>query len=502
VRKLPFVSASLIVVGMTSAALVSNANADSSSSSSSNSGSDTAGNTLLSVAKPSGQLLSPASRPHPSATATATATAATQARTTSDSAQLPAAASVKAGGSQNGKSKQSDNGQGSTAAASQPGGAAKSETSAETDAGAVALPPPDTVQLLTTIFSEYRNNPNPAAQGELIRLVKQLLMQAGTKTPAAAIIKSAPVLSDMGWRAIDAGGGRIWSTTRLPDVHELLVQWADSKPIVEYVGRRHRIRKVTYAVTWHLGSLPLPPGISLQDAHLVNGAENSHVLMLVGSENGTLWLHTFQRTADDWKETASRLDSIPDFLTNNVSGKVSFRGPDLIFTVGRVLPGKVENSTSKLPAAESSTYKFWVHLTDQGYVLLPQLVDEAQFSTVKMFMDAIGSSKTDIAKSLLLDGRLMSIPKYVGLHGASPSFRVVQMSSPPSGAPRYRLVTGDKDDLIFDVIRVKDKSMIRAIFIAPADQFLQAVADHLPTYDKVAPPPAAAEHEQVSVDKH
>jgi hypothetical protein len=65
------------------------------------------------------------------------------------------------------------------------------------------------------------------------------------------------------------------------------------------------------------------------------------------------------------------------------------------------------------------------------------------------------------------------------------------MASPPSGAPRYRIVTSQRNDLIFEVARIKDKSMVRAIFIAPPDPFLQEISKILPTYDQVVPPVAA-----------
>jgi hypothetical protein len=364
-----------------------------------------------------------------------------------------------------------------------------------------AVLPTGPSQQVADAYSAYRANPGTATYGAVVQAFKQLLAQAGAKTPAAALIKANPALSDLGARAVDAGAGRVWIFTRALDTHQIVLQWADVKPIVTYVGRRHRTKKVSYATTWRVGSMSLPPTVALNEARVVGSSEGTHSLILVGVDKGSsLWLRRYQQSNGGWVEAPGQFDSIPAFLMNDVSGKVAFRGPDLIFTVGRVVSAKEEGSPSNLPEAPSSTYRFWLHLGENGYVLMPHLPDEQQFYTVRQFLEAIANGRTDVARSLLSDQRLLSIPKYVGLKGPNNAFRVAQMASPPSGAPRFRLITGGKDDLIFEVAKIKGSPVIRAIFIASPDPFLQEIARQLPTYDKVAPQPPPAE--QLSVDKH
>jgi hypothetical protein len=439
---------------------------------------------LLSVAKPSSQAVS-GTRAQASPTRTSAPAAARAGSSGAGSATKAAGSAVKPGTATSAKAATSDS---------------ASDTDAD-DADQASAPPPATAsQALAQAYEAYRAAPTPASLAEVMRTFKHFVGTAGGKVPAAALVKATPVLQQMGARAIGAGSGRIWTFSKLPENNEVVVQYADSKPIVTYVGRRHRTRRVSYALSWHIGSFILPAGVTLQEARILGTGEGQHSIVLVGSEQGSnLWLRTLKQGGGSWVETAGRLDSIPSFLTKGVSGRVSFRGPDLILNVARVVATRADSGPRTLPEADSSTYRFLLHYTDQGYVLMHQLPDEAQFGMVRAFLDAIAANRTDVAKSLLGDGRLLSIAKYVGLRGPSPSFRVVQMQSPPSGAARFRLLTGGKDDLIFEIGKVKDRTVIRALFIAPPDPFLQEIASQLPSYEKVAPAAAA---DQVSSEKH
>jgi hypothetical protein len=333
-------------------------------------------------------------------------------------------------------------------------------------------------------------NPSAATFAEFMRILKAMLAQPGmTKASADAIIKANPILQQLGVKVVSAGAGRVWTFPRISYTREVIVQWADTKTNVTYTGRR-RIRQVTHTTTPRIQSLILPASVALKDAHVIAGEQGAQYLVLVGDEGGTqLWLHAFKHVNGGWVDSPNHFDSIPSFLTTNTSGRVSFRGSDLIFNVGRVVPAAGTQATS-LPEAESSTYRFLLKLTESGYVLQRHVPDLAQFGTVRAFLEAIANNRTDIARSYLADTKLLSIPKYVGIKGPSSTFRVVQMASPPSGAPRYRIITGQRNDLIFEVAKMKDRPIVRAIFIAPPDPFLHELARILPTYDQLVPPPA------------
>jgi hypothetical protein len=321
-----------------------------------------------------------------------------------------------------------------------------------------------------------------------------------SKQPAAAIIKTNPVLTQLGVKVVDAGPGRVWTFPRIAFTHEVIVQWNDSKAVTTYTGRRHKIKHVSYTVTPHVQSLVLPINVMLKDARVLGGEDGARYLVLVGDQEGSqLWLHAFRAQDGGWVDAPDHFASLPAFLTGNVSGRVSFRGNDMIFNVGRVVPAS-GTQTTQLPEAESSTYRFLLKLTDSGYQLQRHVPDLSQFGTVRLFLDAVANNRTDVQKSLVADSKLLAIPRYTGMKGPFNSFKVVQMASPPSGAPRYRLVSGGKDDLIFEVAKMKNQPIIRALFISPPDDFLREIGNLLPTYDQLVPPPTPPADTTATVD--
>lgn len=365
---------------------------------------------------------------------------------------------------------------------------------------AVTGEPPSSAasSLLTQTYDVYRTNPDASTFFEVLKAFKQVVSQPGVmRMPAASLIKAYPVLGDLGAKALEAGSGKVWIFTKVPSAHDTVIQWADVRQIVTFVGRRHRIKKVTPIVTLHSQILNLPPDVALREARVLGGAEGAHLLVLAGDQQGSsLWVQAYRPVNGVWTPSTSQMDSIPSFLRQNVSGKLTFRGPDLILTVAKTVSGKTEGIINQnIPEAESSTYKFWLHLTENGYVLEQRLPDEDHFHVVRQFLDSLSANRTEQAKSLLTDGKLISIPRYIGIQSrAISNFRVSELASPPSGAARFRLLTGGKDDLIFDVGRFKDKGLlIKAIFIAPPDQWLQQISKMLPAYDKIAPAPAKPE---------
>ena len=391
---------------------------------------------------------------------------------------------------------------GKTAVASPASAAKTAESGALTPEPEVNI----SAQNLANAYAAYKADPNPIAFNEVLHTFKNLLVDPiWLKQSGSAIIKHNPALIELGAKAIDAGGGRVFTFSRVNHSGEIIVQWVDQHPVTTIVGRRRKIKKITYVPHWRIQSLYLPPNVHVTSAR-VSGTEAARILTLVGDENGnSLWLHAFRRQDGVWKETASSLDSIPSFLVQNVSGKVAFRGSDLIFTVARLphmqLSGNGANQRA-LPESDASTYIFLLRLTENGYVLEHRLPDEEHYRIVYHFLQAIAHAHTDVAKSLLVDSKLVSIPRYIGLQNVSAAFHVVQMPSPSSSIFRYRLVTTLKNDLIFDVGRVKDRQLIKGIFIAGSDPFLNEIARNLPLFDKITEPPAAKASKDQVPTKH
>lgn len=368
------------------------------------------------------------------------------------------------------------------------------------------LPPTSASSLLAQAVALYKTSPGPSTLSEVLRSFKTVLSDpAGQKAPAQSIIKANPCLGDLGVRALESGAGRIWFFPRIALSREIIVQWTDTRSEVTFVGRRHR-KKITSVAVGKIQSLYLPVSVRLKEAKVVAGKDGPRVLILCGESNGTsLWLAAYEQSGGLWRESPDYFDCLPSFLRNDVSGRVSFRGADLLFMVARVVPAAKAGlavSGGNLPESDSSTYKFWLRLTDSGYVLESHVADEEPYRVVYQFLQAFQQAKSDLARSYLVDGKLLSIPKYLGLRIPQTPYRVAEMSSPWSGGYRFRLVTFLKNDLIFDVGKVKDKVLIKGIFIAPADQFLQEIAKNLPLFDKISEPPPAKNPEEAVAPRH
>ncbi len=353
--------------------------------------------------------------------------------------------------------------------------------------------PPSVSQALLQAAALYKASPGTATFSEVLRQLKAALNEASlVKAPAQSVIKANPVLGELGVKVFEAGPGRIFAFPKVCFCREIIVQWVESRAEISFVGRHHR-KKVTYVTCSKLQSLLLPEAVRLKDGRIVAGKDGQRVLILCGESKGTsMWLGAYQAEGGLWRERPDYFDSIPAFLTKNVSGKVTFRDADLLFTVARVVPAATVAAgvnTGALPESDSSTYKFWLALTESGYALESHLADEEPYRIVYQFLQAFQQGKTDSARAYLTESKLLSIPKYLGLRIPQTPYRVAEMSAPWSGGYRFRLVTFLKDDLIFDVGKVKDKMLIKAIFIAPPDPFLQEIAKNLPLFDKISEPP-------------
>lgn len=346
----------------------------------------------------------------------------------------------------------------------------------------------------------YRAAPGELSFTRVLETLRPLLSQPGAmRYSAASLVKDNPLLGELKPRVIESSGTRIWTFPRAPERNQILLQWIEKKEQVIQVGRRKR---VDVKVFLHAQNFSLPANVSAREAGFMVMKDEGRALVLSGDGgNGALWLSALRAQDGGWHEVPGYFDALPSFLIKNVSGHIGFRGSDLIFNIARMVES-TDASGNKilLPEAESATYKFWVKPTDAGFAIVPSIPDPEGFSTVVQFLTAVQQGRTDSTRPMLSDPRLASIPKYLGLHGhpLDSAARVVQMVVPPARGQRYRLTNIGKDDLIFDVAKVKGAPLVKAIFIAPPDPFLQETARYFPLYsrlaegDKEKEPPAPA----------
>lgn len=332
----------------------------------------------------------------------------------------------------------------------------------------------------------YRSNPDEANFRQILEAVKLLLGHPSSiKLSAAMLVKDNPSLQELKPKVIEASGVRVWTFPRSPQKYQVIVQWLDSKQTS--VALPHHRKKVVTTSSVHQQIMVLPEFVTVRDAGFVNNGQR--LLVLAGEgENSSLWVMSYRQAEGVWTKSPEYLSSLPSFLIKDVSGHITFRNQDMIFNVARMVE-EIDSTGVKrnMPEAESATYQFWLKLSESGYYIVPNLPDEDSFRTVVQFMQAIQQGRTEAAKALLVDSRIVSLLKYVGLTGKplDPAAKVVQMSLPPSKGQRFRLINIGKDDLIFDVAKIKGVSLIKAIFAASPDPFLQETGKYFPAYARV-----------------
>lgn len=331
---------------------------------------------------------------------------------------------------------------------------------------------------------QYKSAPADTTYAAVINGLKSALAAAGaSRLSAAILVKDNPYLADFRPRVVESGAVRIWTFPKAPERAHVLLQWYDSHQQVIGAGRHKR---VVTSTSLRFQDFHLASQINVKDAGILNSKEAGKSMVLAGdNEDGSLWVSAYKLTEAGWQANPAFTAALPAFLLNNVSGRVGFRGNDVVFNVGKMLNTTDSNGVKRwLPEAESANYKFWVKQTETGYILAPSVPNEESFVVVHDFMRALQQNRGDLLKTLLVDPHLASIPRYLGLQGKSldSSARVVEMSMPPSRGQRFRLINIGKDDLIFDVGKVKGVAQIKAIFVAQPDPFLQENSKNFPLY--------------------
>ncbi len=396
------------------------------------------------------------------------------------------------------------------------------------EAGEKTAPTTPTVSLaaanLAQLASDYRAAADDLSWARYATYLRDLLaLPQFVSAEPAQIIAANPSLSEFKVKVSETGIGsfRIWSFPRIVESHAVIFQTparTTAVPLPQTVAfREARIVGLASAPA----AAALKPGAAKgahhpQSVHasvhpVVHAATGPKSLVLIGADrnSGTLWFKGFQ-LVEGMPEATELFSSLPAFFTQNVTGKATFSGNDIVLTIQPPVvrkekveeekpAGVVKDTVSKpIAVASSAGYKVVLKFVAGKYTLSGHMPDDAPFSVALSFAQAVAGAKPELAKSWLVDSKLVSIPKYLGLFGrVSPPMRLVAMSN-AAGSSRYRLVTSSKDDLIIEVGRIlqpgrlKGQLAIRALFIAPPDAIAQRLSGTMVLPGGMAPAAAAA----------
>lgn len=355
-------------------------------------------------------------------------------------------------------------------------------------------------QALIDAFQAYKAQPNDTTWSEVFNQIRTV---AALPQAKQLLIGSTSPVADLHVKVIESGTTRVYSFPEISQAHQVLVEWKESKaqPVLVRKGKKKKVVQ-SQVVASKIQAISVPVSTVVADARILDllfkdkaaaTTSGGKFLILAGSNRSTqgIWVDTFRLTSGTWTEDAAPLAQIPTMLLHSLNGQAYFSGSDLIFAVkataaaatttnGSATPNTEPATTDKPKRADAYTYKLALRFVEGKYELEGKPLEDTPLGTVTQFLNAVRQGHMDMAKAWLSDPKLVSIPRYMNLTTKGSAYRLMGMSSTQSGNFRYRLVTFDKNDLIFDVAKVKNQWTIKAIFIAPANAMLQKIAKVLP----------------------
>lgn len=348
-------------------------------------------------------------------------------------------------------------------------------------------------------------SPDDGTWREFLETLRIYLSDAKTlRAPSAAVIQQNKGLKDVQAKALDAGGARVWTFPGSPHNHSLIIQSGGAASAEGAGGARVSIVAVPETVnitaakivkSFTTKTTPVKVGRHKVVQKTVK-VEGPSFLAVAGLDrvSGLVYLGAFKPASGAWVATSEPYSQIPGHFMQTLSGQVSFSGNDLVLSVASQTPGSTQPSETgtttgttgttatgsastgaapagtTLPKPKSSSYQIVLKFNNGHYVLGGSPSKDVPLSVVSYFVQCVRQNRMDLAKAWIADPALVSIPKYAKLLGRNQEpYKLVAMTQPPNSYARYRLVTGQKHDLIFDVGKVKKDILIKGIFIAPPD---------------------------------
>lgn len=382
---------------------------------------------------------------------------------------------------------------------------------------------------LQSALNAYSQSPDQAGFDRMVAVMKDALVQPPLRDiDAATIIRNHPQLADLGARAFDAGGAKVWAFNRCPFAQTVII--VTGHP----AGPAAPGKPPAFPAAYRAQLLSMPPSVSVSSAKIVTksapapakviknargkvikvvpapsapvaAAGAPKYLVITGSDRSTglITLYGLKPGEAGWMAAAELFTSVPPFLLSSVQGRASFSGPDIVLSLTSGRPAeKPATANGKTVGQPSSGYKIVLRFVNNKYLLEGKAPDEGPAMVVHQFLQAIKDGRQDVAKAWLADDHLAAIPKYLGLYGKTDQvYKLVAMSNPMGGGSRFRVVTFGKDDLILDVGMIKKFDYgkprsyvaIKGLFVAPPDPFAKKLVGVTPNFERIGDPAPSAD---------
>lgn len=353
-------------------------------------------------------------------------------------------------------------------------------------------------QLAQTFQEKPDDNKYGALWENFVAFVQQ---QTSKHKDPSHLFRSWKALSDAGLKIIDPIGAdnavHVYVFNRLaqntysfvPQAKYALIQWNEQTACTaadmsseSKSSKRTRSRKLRTATVLKTQLINIPSSVDIKEANLlphiapvkapgkvsrkasaksvkknkVNIISN-HYLALLGTDqqSGHTWLLAMKQTSAGWSLYPDLFQDIPSFLVQTNSAKIKFCGNNLLINMGG-----------------TGGYELVMPFTEDHFAFSTKEAQDSASAVARQFLLAVQYKRLDLAKVWLSDPKLVSIPAYLGLFNRSSDstpLRIANMPAPICGGSRFRLITGNKDDLIIDVAKMKNQWLIKGLFIAPGN---------------------------------
>jgi len=384
----------------------------------------------------------------------------------------------------------------------------------------------DQLRKITEIAQSYKENPSSETYTELWQNFDSWIHKLVTRhVDASSLCKSCPNLSKAGLKIIDVAGSggttKIYTFSPqaiLPqgkanlggqsnnsnqelkplvspnanttiDSRDFLIQSTDTtisetgyRPEKKHgKSRRTRLRTthLKKVAILHAQSINMPAGVEIRQACIFNGAGGkTRFLAILGwdLQSGHAWTYGLKRSSTGWIQFADLWQQVPSFLLQSGQAKTKFSENNLVITIG--------GNSGAENAGSTGGYELVMPFVENHFSLTRNEALDPARGVALQFLLAIQAKRPDLAKIWLLDPQLASIPGYLGLYArpaGSSLLKLVNMSPPLNGGIRFRIITGTKDDLILDIGKFKGQWLVKALFIASADELSREIGRFVPS---------------------
>jgi len=349
---------------------------------------------------------------------------------------------------------------------------------------------------LNKVLATYKAQPDPVNWDAFWRGFQQTVREmTGKHQEVLTILKSVNGINELGFRLVQSPGLRVYSFVGAPESQQIFLEWKETdvlKPPPKGMRKARTGGSLSVVSTAKFETLACPANVTISDGRLLTQSlerdskseslpavcPTRHrflVLSGIDRKSGLPWLKGFLLAGGSWVSHPELFSGIPPYLLENVQGKPTFSGSNLVFTSdsSRASLGS-PNISDKQETGHSSGYRIVLRFLADHYAFDTKSALDAAMAIALQFSQAIQTGRVDLVKAWLIDPRLASIPGYLGLYNrpsTSPAYRLIAMAPSTNGASRFRLITYEKDDLILDVGKIKSQWAVTGLFIASPDTY-------------------------------